>query len=104
MKWNLIPPGKKDRKWVRPGGKLSYDPSKLLNATSGNNRQRARASQTIYEGFYEYDIKVAISKLELSTELIKEVDREFAILRQLDNHENFIRYFCQEKDAASNFV
>ena len=61
-------------------------------------------SRIIFKGFYESDIEVAIQRIVRSRELWKEIEREFRILRDLDNNVNFIRYFCYESDLEEDFV
>ena len=61
-------------------------------------------SRIIFKGFYELDIEVAIQRIVRSRELWKEIEREFRILRDLDNNVNFIRYFCYESDLKEDFV
>lgn len=61
-------------------------------------------SRIIFKGFYESDIEVAIQRIVRSRELWKEIEREFRILRDLDNNVNFIRYFCYESDLKEDFV
>ncbi|XP_057370271.1 uncharacterized protein LOC130691350 [Daphnia carinata] len=58
----------------------------------------------IFEGFYNYDVPVAIVKTMLvpGKQTKKEMEREFRILKELEVHENFIRYYSQEIDM--NFV
>lgn len=47
---------------------------------------------------------MAIEKVEMRDDLIIEIEREFRILRELDIHENFIRYFSYETDERNDFV
>ena len=75
----------------------------ILNNKTGSQRSPNRR-RTIFKGFYEFDIEVAIQKIENKVELRKEIERETRILRELDNDENFIRYFCFEEDIKKDFV
>ena len=76
----------------------------MLNKTETVHRSVPRTSRKIFKGYYEDDIEVAIQKIEFSPDLFKEIQREFQILRQLDNHENFIRYYSYETDEKNDFV
>jgi hypothetical protein len=97
---------------VRSSGKLSYDckwsqekgvrkcePRTLLSFPQQSSNKRK-----IFHGYHEYDIDVAIERIEMRSDLMTEIEREFRILRELDIHENFIRYFCFETDERNNFV
>jgi len=57
-------------------------------------------SRKIFKGYYEDDIEVAIQKIQSSDALLREIEREFQILRQLNNHENFIRYYTYETEKV----
>ncbi len=97
---------------MRSGGKLSYECNWLQH--KGNRRSEPKSylnfprhtsnKRRIFKGFYEYDIAVAIERMEMSKDLMVEVEREFRILRELEIHENFIRYFIYEADERSDFV
>lgn len=100
------------RKWVRKDGKLCYDvkdgesghakvPKAVLNSQRHSTNSNRRL---IFKGYYELDIPVAIERKQLDETLIVEIEREFNILRDLDLHENFIRYFTYEYDEKENFV
>lgn len=67
-------------------------------------RQASSNRRRIFQGFHEYDIPVAIERTEMTADLMTEIEREFRILRELDIHENFIRYFCYETDQKTDFV
>ncbi|KAK4020205.1 hypothetical protein OUZ56_002199 [Daphnia magna] len=85
-------------------------------------KQKKKKKRDIYKGFYNCDIPVAIVKTLIpidsdSTELQKEgkkkekiknarkeSEREFRILKELEVHENFIRYFGREVDQKQEFV
>ena len=89
-----------ERKRVRvDGGKLSFS----SDAFQLNKKKKLVTihSRKIFKGYYEDDIEVAIQKIMLSSEsLLKEIEREFQILRQLNNHENFIRYYTYETEKV----
>jgi len=90
---------------VCPGGKLSYiSPMQRLDNKRSSTQQLPNQSRIIFKGFYESDIEVAIQRIVRSRELWKEIEREFRILRELDNNVNFIRYFCYESDLKEDFV
>lgn len=92
---------------MRTGGKLSYNdkPIEMLNGKGKRTKQKATLdSRSIFKGYYEYDIPVAIQRIVLCMDLLKEIEREFQILRQLNNHENLIRYYCHETDGKDEFV
>lgn len=105
---------KSGRAWVRSGGKLSYDCKWLQNDKGSRKcepmtflnspRQASSNRRRIFQGFHEYDIPVAIERTEMTADLMTEIEREFRILRELDIHENFIRYFCYEMDQKTDFV
>lgn len=99
-----------DRKWVRPGGKLSY-PIVTENGVSGPNflnLNRKSGERVSFHGFYENDIPVAIERILMShgenRKLDLEMKRDVYILKGLGTHENFIRYFTYETDIANNFA
>ena len=102
----------KGRAWVRRGGKLSYDckwsqekgVGKCEPKTPLNFPQQSINKRRIFHGYHEYDIHVAIEKMEMRSDLMTEIEREFRILRELDIHENFIRYFSFETDEKNDFV
>lgn len=89
---------------MRTGGKLSFDDPKIILNKKDPNQPVPCDRREIFKGFYEYDIEVAIQRMLLSGSLMREIEREFAILRQLNNHENFIRYFAYETDDRKEFV
>ncbi|XP_045025580.1 mitogen-activated protein kinase 4 isoform X3 [Daphnia magna] len=85
-------------------------------------KQKKKKKRDFYKGFYNCDIPVAIVKTLIPidsdpTELQKEgkkkekiknarkeSEREFRILKELEVHENFIRYFGREVDQKQEFV
>ncbi|XP_032777836.2 uncharacterized protein LOC116916657 isoform X3 [Daphnia magna] len=58
----------------------------------------------IYKGYYNCDVPVAIVRIDPihSGTTKTEIDRELLILKELELHENFIRYFIHEENE--NFV
>ncbi|XP_057365813.1 uncharacterized protein LOC130686695 [Daphnia carinata] len=104
----------KGRAWVRNRGKLSYDCKWLVNNEGlrkcepkiflNSPRQTSSNRRRIFQGFHEYDIPVAIEKKLIREDLLSKIEREFRILRELNIHENFIRYFCYETDETNDFV
>lgn len=54
--------------------------------------------RTIYVGFYNCDVPVAIVRMEHTgnEQHKKEIEREYRLLEELKAHENFIRYFTRE--------
>lgn len=85
--------------WIQDRGHRKSEPKSYLNFP----RQMSNARR-IFKGFYEYDIAVAIERMEMSNDLMVEVEREFRILHELEIHENFIRYFAYETDERNDFV
>ena len=84
---------------------MSYiSPMQRLDNKRSSTQQLSNQSRIIFKGFYESDIEVAIQRIVRSRELWKEIEREFRILRELDNNVNFIRYFCYESDLKEDFV
>lgn len=80
-------------------GKLSFNsnPKEWLNCPV-TGPSIPIESREIFKGYYEGDIVVAIQKVLHSEETIREIVRECQILRPPENqHENLIRYFCNEK-------
>ena len=107
--FNLI-----DRVRIRAKGKLTFcnkpnsrcfDPLEPLN-DDGTRRPHSNATRAIFKGYYENDIEVAIQRMVKNgfIKSMNEIEREFQILRHLNNHENFIRYFCYEMDDLEDFV
>ena len=103
-----------ERGWIKNGGKLSYDikwvrergnaktePRTVLNAHSNSTSSNRRL---IFKGYYEYDIAVAIERMQIHKATMTEIKREFRILKELDLHENFIRYYTFEVDEKEYFV
>ncbi|XP_057370247.1 uncharacterized protein LOC130691333 [Daphnia carinata] len=79
----------------------SLKPQYLAGEPKENaNSSTEKKTRVIIKGFYNYDVQVAIVKTLLvhSDQQNKEIEREFRILKELEVHENFIRYFTQEKD------
>lgn len=69
--------------------------------------QKKENKRPIYQGYYKCDVPAAIVQIELlrSGTTKKEIDRELLILKELEVHENFIRYFTHEmnKDFVYGF-
>lgn len=90
------------RIWGRgPVSRLQYnqkDPKASLNPKAGTG-EKPLESRDIFKGYYEDDIiEVAIQRVLQSKDTITEITRECQILRILENHKNFIRYYCYERD------
>ncbi|XP_057370249.1 uncharacterized protein LOC130691336 [Daphnia carinata] len=75
----------------------------ILKDGSHDTQYLGNKTREIMKGFYNYNLLVAIVKLPAySPGEKKEIEREIRLLKELEAHENFIRYFTYEMD--SNFV
>ncbi|KZS21690.1 Uncharacterized protein APZ42_011691 [Daphnia magna] len=68
--------------------------------------QKKENKRPIYQGYYKCDVPAAIVQIELlrSGTTKKEIDRELLILKELEVHENFIRYFTHEMNKDFVFI
>ena len=75
-------------------------PKDLYNAQTTS--QQGHKNMFI-QGFYKYSVSVVIVKKSSSNaQQKKEIERECYVLKELEKHENFIRFFGYESDE--NFV
>ncbi|XP_045025215.1 serine/threonine-protein kinase/endoribonuclease ire-1 [Daphnia magna] len=69
--------------------------------------QKEKKKRPIYEGYYNCDVPVAIVRIDPSSHsgpTKKEIGRELQILKELEVHENFIRYFTHEMNKDFVFI
>ncbi|KAK4020201.1 hypothetical protein OUZ56_002194 [Daphnia magna] len=93
---------------VYPGSKLFR-----VNIGSQNAPEYSQLSheknnkRIIFDGFYNCDVPVAILKIlrnNHSGSTQKELERECQILKELEVHENFIRYIAHEWDEDFEYI
>lgn len=89
-----------DCNWVQDREIRKCEPKYFLNFPRKSSTYKRR----IFRGFHEYGTPVAIERIEMSSDTILEIEREFRILQELEIHENFIRYFSFETDEKAEFV
>lgn len=68
------------------------------------NPNRKATERIIFHGFYENDIPVAIERIQKNIISDQEIKRAVYVLRGLQSHENFIRYFSYETDNDFKLV
>ncbi|KAK4020131.1 hypothetical protein OUZ56_002126 [Daphnia magna] len=69
--------------------------------------QKEKKKRPIYKGYYNCDVPVAIVRINPSSHsglTKKEIGRELQILKELEVHENFIRYFTHEMNKDFVFI
>lgn len=74
-------------------GKISFDPSKVLG--------KGCEGTFVFKGTFE---KRNVAVKRLLPECFTLADREVALLRESDAHENVVRYFCTEQDRQFRYI
>ncbi len=74
-------------------GKISYDPKQVLG--------HGCAGTFVYRGTFEHR-PVAVKRL--LPECYTLADREVELLRDADQHQNVLRYFCTESDSQFRYI
>ncbi len=74
-------------------GKITYDPKQLLG--------HGCAGTFVYRGTFEHR-PVAVKRL--LPECYTLADREVELLRDADQHQNVLRYFCTESDSQFRYI
>ncbi|XP_045025581.1 uncharacterized protein LOC116936077 isoform X4 [Daphnia magna] len=92
---------------VYPGSKLFRVNIGSQNAPEYSQLSHEKNKRKIFDGFYNCDVPVAILKIlrnNHSGTTQKELERECQILKELEVHENFIRYIAHEWDEDFEYI
>lgn len=74
-------------------GKITFDPQKVLG--------KGCEGTFVFKGTFE---KREVAVKRLLPDCFTLADREVALLRESDTHENVVRYFCTETDRQFRYI